>query len=257
MFKNTLVEVMMINDVPYFNPYHVGTCLGLSNSTVRDYVAVMNDKQVIKLKNSDVDNLDIRKLNNAGENFLTESGLYKLMFKSNKKQAEEFQDWVTDEVLPQIRQTGMYLSQKERLQLDLFSDDKLTVVQAHKQLVQLETIPLLEQLEEQKEDVKFSKAIGDCQTLITITELANILKQNGVNIGGKRLFDWLRNNGYLVKQQGKRRNLPTQKSLELGVLQLVEKPYPHPNGNMEISKTAKVTPKGQKYFIQKFLNGSV
>ena len=89
-----------------FNPYHVGECLGIKN--VRDNLMNMNEKQVIKLTNSDVGNTDIRKLNNAGENFLTESGVYKLIFKSRKEEAERFQDWVTDEVLPSIRQTGEY-----------------------------------------------------------------------------------------------------------------------------------------------------
>ena len=91
-----------------FNPYHVGECLELSDSAVRNYLAKMNEKQAVILKNSDVRDKDIRKLNNAGEKFITESGVYKLVFKSRKPNAEAFTDWVTDEVLPTLRKTGSY-----------------------------------------------------------------------------------------------------------------------------------------------------
>lgn len=253
MFKNVVVEMIVLNGIPYFNPYHVGVCLGLSASTVRDYVANMNDRQVRKLKNSDVENTDIRKLNNAGENFLTESGVYKLIFKSNKEQAEEFQNWVTDDVLPMIRQTGSYISEKERLQLKLFSDDKGIVVDAHKKLIQLETKPLLERLEEQAPDVAFAKAIGKSSTLISVAELSNLMSQNGVEMGRNRLFEWLRVNGYLVKQKGPRRNLPTQRAIDLGILKMIEDPAKDYHGNPVINKTTMVTPKGQQYFLNKFL----
>ncbi|HBC2028996.1 TPA: hypothetical protein I9Z65_000511 [Clostridium perfringens] len=109
IFENKLVEVFEWNGQALFNPYHVGECLGISPEGVRKAITRMSNKQVIKLKNSDVTIGNIRKLNNAGENFLTESGVYKLIFKSKKKEAERFQDWVTDEVLPQIRKTGGYI----------------------------------------------------------------------------------------------------------------------------------------------------
>ncbi len=300
IFKNVIVEMLVIEGIPYFNPYHVGMCLGLSDSTIRDHVAGMNEKQVKKLKNSDVDNSDIRRLNNAGENFLTEAGLYKLIFKSNREQAEQFQDWVTDEVLPQIRQTGSYLSPMERLRLDLFSDDKTVVVQAHKRLLALETTPLLEQIEEQAPKVAFADAIAGSRldlfsddktvvvqahkrllalettplleqieeqapkvafadaiagsdTLIYISDLAKLLAQNGVDTGPNRLFDYLRDNGYLIKRYGETRNLPTQRSIELGILQLVETLGSKPNGEKVIRRKSMVTPKGQVYFLNKFL----
>lgn len=254
MFKNVVVEMVVLNGIPYFNPYHVGVCLGLSNSTIRDHIANMNSKQVVKLTNSIVDNTDFRKLHNTGENFLTESGVYKLIFKSNKEQAEEFQNWVTDDVLPMIRQTGVYISEKERLQLKLFSDDKGVVVDAHKKLIQLETKPLLEQLEEQAPEVAFAKAIGKSSTLISVAELSNLMSQNGVEIGRNRLFEWLRANGYLVKQKGPRRNLPTQRAIDLGVLKMIEDPAKDYHGNPVINKTTMVTPKGQQYFLNKFLS---
>ncbi len=118
IFEGHEVEVLEIKGQVLFNPYHVGACLDLAESSVRNYLAKMNNKQTVKVKNSDVldkdtrnsdvHNLHIRKLNNAGENFLTESGVYKLVFKSRKPNAEEFTDWIADEVLPALRKTGSY-----------------------------------------------------------------------------------------------------------------------------------------------------
>ena len=107
IFENKQVEVFELNGQVLFNPYDVGNCLDLTDSSVRMAIKEMNMKQVVKLKNSDVNSIDIRKLNNAGENFLTESGVYKLIFKSRKPNAEKFQDWVTGEVLPSIRKHGV------------------------------------------------------------------------------------------------------------------------------------------------------
>ena len=108
IFQGHEVEVFELNGVVLFNPYHVGMCLELNGEAVRKAMSRMNDKQVKKVRNSDVTNSLIRKLNNAGENFLTESGVYKLIFRSRKPNAEAFTDWVTDEVLPSIRRTGGY-----------------------------------------------------------------------------------------------------------------------------------------------------
>jgi len=127
VFQNTEVEIFELGGAVYFNPYHVGACLGMNRDAVRQHLSQMNDKQAILLKNSDVNLTHIRKLNNAGEKFLTEAGVYKLIFKSRKEEAEKFQDWVTDEVLPQIRKTGSY-SAKTKVQA---SDDvKLMNAQA-------------------------------------------------------------------------------------------------------------------------------
>lgn len=108
IFEGHEVEVFELNGEILFNPYHVGVCLDMATGTVKDHMSKMNKKQVIKVKNSDVGLTDFRKLNNAGENFLTESGVYKLVFKSRKPNAEKFTDWVTDEVLPTLRKTGSY-----------------------------------------------------------------------------------------------------------------------------------------------------
>lgn len=124
IFEGREVEAFEFNGEVLFNPYHVGICLELSESAVRNYLAKMNKKQAVVLKNSDVRNKDtrnsdvrsihFRKLNNAGEKFLTESGVYKLVFKSRKPNAEKFTDWVTDEVLPTLRKTGSYEMPKKK-----------------------------------------------------------------------------------------------------------------------------------------------
>ena len=110
VFEGNNVEVFNWEDKVLFNPRDVGKCLELTDSAIRMAISKMNKNQVIKLTNSDVKDFDFRKLNNRGENFLTESGVYKLAFKSNKKEAEHFTDWIADEVLPSIRKTGNYIS---------------------------------------------------------------------------------------------------------------------------------------------------
>lgn len=115
IFENKEVEVFEFEGKVLFNPRHVGECLNLTDSAVKMAVLKMNNNQVLKLTNSEVKNIDFRKLNNRGENFLTENGVYKLIFKSTKKEAEKFQDWVADEVLPQVRKTGGYISTNENM----------------------------------------------------------------------------------------------------------------------------------------------
>lgn len=107
-FEGKEIEVFEFEGRILFNSKDVANCLDIKN--INENIRLMNEKQVVKLRNSDISSTDIRKLNNAGENFLTESGVYKLIFKSRKEEAEKFQDWVSDEVLPQIRQTGAYIT---------------------------------------------------------------------------------------------------------------------------------------------------
>lgn len=110
IFEGHEVEIFELNGQVLFNPYHVGKCLELGDSAVRKAIGNMTEKQVIKLKNSDVKESNIPKLNNAGEKFLTENGVYKLVFKSHKPNAEDFTNWIADKVLPIIRKTGGYVN---------------------------------------------------------------------------------------------------------------------------------------------------
>lgn len=244
-FENKSVEAFELNGHALFNPYHVGECLEISPEGVRKAITRMSYKQVIKLTNSDVTNCNIRKLNNAGENFLTESGVYKLIFKSHKKEAEKFQDWVTDEVLPTIRKTGGYIGNAEEMSEEEIMAKALMVAQR--------TIENKSKLiEELKPKAIFADAVSSSQTSILVGELAKILKQNGINTGGTRLFSWLRENGYLIKRRGTDYNMPTQKSIDLGLFEIKETNVVHSDGHVSISKTPKVTGKGQVYFVNKF-----
>lgn len=252
VYENKQVEVIEWNGQALFNPYHCGECLELNESSVRNHLSKMNSKQAVLLKNSDVLNVDIRKLNNAGEKFLTESGVYKLIFKSKKKEAEKFQDWVTDEVLPQIRKHGMYA--KDEL---LDNPDLLIQVATQLKKEREEKRLLQEKIQEDKPKVLFADAVSASHTSILVGELAKILKQNGVDIGQKRFFEWLRGNGYLIKRHGTDYNMPTQKSMDQGLFEIKETSITHADGHISISKTPKVTGKGQVYFINKFKESEI
>ena len=149
IFEGHEVEVLEVEGQVLFNPYHVGECLELGDSAIKMAVSKMNDKQVVKLTNSKVNKSDFRKLHNTGENFLTESGVYKLVFKSHKPEAEKFSDWVTDEVLPTIRKTGGYVNNDE-----LFIDTYLPYADESTKLIFAQT---LKTVREQNETIKQQK----------------------------------------------------------------------------------------------------
>lgn len=252
-FENKSVEVFEWNGQVLFNPYDCGDCLGLEKSSIRNYLAEMNEKQSIVLTNSKVLNTDIRKLANRGEKFLTESGVYKLIFKSKKKEAEKFQDWVTDEVLPSIRKYGAYMTENT-LEKALTSPDFLIQLATNLKEEQEKRKLLEEEKERNAPKVIFADAVSTSHTSILIGELAKLMKQNGIDTGEKRLFKWLRDNGYLIKRKGTDYNMPTQKSLELKIIEIKERTINNPDGSIRITKTPKITGKGQQYFINKFLN---
>lgn len=150
IFEGHEVEVLEFEGQALFNPYHVGECLELGESAVKMAVSKMNDKQVVKLTNSKVNKSDFRKLHNTGENFLTESGVYKLVFKSHKPNAEKFTDWITDEVLPTIRKTGGYVNNDE-----LFIATYLPYADDSTKLIFAQT---LKTVREQNETIRQQKA---------------------------------------------------------------------------------------------------
>ena len=251
IFEGHEVEAFELKGQVLFNPYHVGECLELNGDAVRKAMSRMNEKQVLKITNSDVTNNHIRKLNNAGENFLTESGVYKLVFKSRKPNAERFTDLVTDEVLPSIRKHGMYAVD------DLINDPDLAI-KAFMALKEEKTRNKMLQADNERMRPKeiFADAVATSQTSILIGDLAKLLKQNGVETGQKRFFEWLRENGYLIKRKGADWNMPTQKAMERGLFEVKESAVNNPDGSVRINKTTKVTGKGQQYFINKFLGTS-
>ena len=179
--------------------------------------------------------------------FVNESNLYKVIFQSRKPEAEKFTEWVTAEVLPTIRKHGMYATQ------DLLDNPDLAI-ETFKQLkAEREKRKMLEShIEEQKPKVLFAESVETASSTILIGDLAKIIKQAGYDIGQKRLFGWLRDNGYLIKH-GDSYNMPTQKAMDLKLFEIQERSIISPHGNPKIIKTTKVTGKGQIYFLNKLV----
>lgn len=183
---------------------------------------------------------------------INESGLYSLILSSKLPKAKQFKHWVTGEVLPTIRKHGGYLTQ-EKMEEALLNPDVLIKLatqlkserDARKQAEQL--------IESQKPKVIFAEAVSASKTSILVGELAKILRGNGIPIGQRRFFQWLRENGYLIKRKGTDYNMPTQRSMELGLFEIKEGSYVNGDGVNVITKTPKITGKGQNYFINKFL----
>lgn len=180
---------------------------------------------------------------------ITESGLYALIFGSKLDSAKRFKHWVTSEVLPSIRKHGVYA-------VDELINNPEMAIKAFTALKEEREKNRLLQAENNRMKPKeiFADAVATSKTAILIGDLAKILKQNGIETGQKRLFEWLRNNGYLMKY-GNSRNMPTQQYMEQGLFEIKESTVNNPDGSVRINRTTKVTGKGQQYFINKFLGG--
>lgn len=187
---------------------------------------------------------------------IPEGDIYRLVIKSHLPNAEKFETWVFDEVLPSIRKTGGYIAGQETM-----TDDELlanAVLVAQRKIAERDKV--IQQQEEKIEEMKpkaiFADAVSASETSILIGDLAKLLRQNGVEIGQKRLFEWLRNNGYLIKRKGSDWNMPTQRSMEMGLFEIKETHHIDGNGCNITKRTPKTTGKGQVYFINKFLGES-
>lgn len=185
--------------------------------------------------------------------FIPEPDLYRLVFGSKLPTAEKFTDWVTTEVLPSIHKHGAYMT-PETLQAAILNPD--TMIQLCQQLKteQDQRKALDKQAKADRPKVLFADAVSTAKTSILIGELAKLLKQNGVDVGQNRLFDWLRSNGYLIRRCGSDYNMPTQRAMELGLFEIKETSIAHSDGHTTVNKTPKVTGRGQQYFVNKFLD---
>ena len=180
--------------------------------------------------------------------YIQENVFYKLCMKANNEVARKFQDRVCDEILPSIRKYGMYATD------ELLDNPDLIIKMATKlKEEKAKNKELEDKMKENKPKVLFADSVETSKNTILIGELAKIIKQNGVDIGQKRLFTWLRDNGFLIKREGTDYNMPTQKSMELELFEIKETAVTHSDGHISINKTPKVTDKGQVYFINKFL----
>ena len=186
--------------------------------------------------------------------FIPESDLYRLVFSSKLPTAEKFTDWVTSEVLPTIRRHGMYATPDTVEKMLADPDTTIKLLETIKQ-ERAARLALEAQAEADKPKVLFADAVSASHTSILVGDLAKLLRQNGVEIGQNRLFSFLREKGYLCSQ-GERYNLPTQRSMDRGWFQVKETTINQPNGSVRITRTVKVTGKGQQYFINLFLSGA-
>ena len=183
---------------------------------------------------------------------INESGLYSLVLSSKLPTARKFRRWVTSEVLPSIRKTGGYIAGQKELSPAELMAKALLVAQKTLGERQAHIAELEAENTANKPKVIFADAVSASERSILVGELAKLLRQNGVEIGQNRLFDWMRQNGFLIRRQGTDYNMPTQKAMEMGLFEIKETSVVHSAGNVTINKTPKVTGKGQVYFINRF-----
>lgn len=184
---------------------------------------------------------------------INESGLYNVILRSDKPEAKPFRKWVTSEVLPSIRKHGAYMT-PETLQAAILNPDYLLRIATALKEETDRRRALEEKISADAPKVLFSDSVAASGATILVGELAKILRQNGVDMGERRLFEWMRNSGYLIRRKGTDYNMPTQYSMELGLFQIKETVVNHSSGYTTVNKTPKITGKGQTYFINKFLS---
>ena len=236
-FENHEVRSLLINSEPWFVGKDVAEVLGYAKPL--NAIAQHVDKDD-SLKQGLTDSLGRQQKTI----FVNESGLYALIFGSKLESVQKFKRWVTSEVLPALRKTGQY-------QVKELSGQELMA----KALIEAQSVLAAKdkQIEEMKPKALFADAVATSHTSILVGELAKILKQNGIDMGQKRLFAWLREKGFLIKRKGTDYNMPTQKAMDLGLFEIKEGSYVNGSGVNITTKTPKVTGKGQQYFINKFL----
>lgn len=246
IFNNTEfgeIRTAEIEGKPYFMATDIAKALGYTNpnKAINDHCrAITKCATPISGKMQEV-------------NFIPEGDVYRLIARSKLPQAEKFEKWVFDEVLPSIRKTGGYIAGQEHM-----TDDELlanAILVAQRKIAERDKVIQAQNdtITELKPKAVFADAVSSSKTSILIGDMAKLLRQNGIEIGQKRLFDWLRNNGYLIKRKGSDWNMPTQRSVEMGLFEIKESTHLDGNGCNITTKTSKVTGKGQVYFINKFL----
>lgn len=246
IFKNQAfgeIRTVTIENEPWFVGKDVAQVLGYGDTAqaIRKHVDA-EDKGVVEMTTP------------GGVQPLTtinESGLYSLVLSSKLPTAKEFKRWITSEVLPTIRKTGGYVANDDLfIQTYLPNADEATTMMLRSTLATMRSLNA--KIEADKPKVLFADAVSASQTSILVGELAKLIRQNGVDIGQNRLFEWMRENGYLVRRTGRDYNMPTQKAMELGLFEIKETVVSHADGHTDIKKTPKVTGKGQVYFVNKF-----
>lgn len=242
-FDGCTVRTLVSDNEPYFLGRDVAEVLEYANTAkaIRDHV-------------DDEDKLTER-IVLSGQNreviFINESGLYSLILGSKLPTAKKFKRWVTHEVLPAIRKHGAYMTDQKAASIVTDKGSLADLLQQAAEQLKRKDI----QIEQMKPKALFADSVAASDTTILIGELAKIIRGNGVDIGANRLFRWLREHGYLISRKGSDYNMPTQKSMELGLFKIIERTINQSDGSSRICKTTKVTGKGQQYFVNKFVVG--
>ena len=245
-FNGQQVRTVTINDEPYFVGKDVATILGYKKPENAIANHVEDEDKTTTLIQGTGSNYKSKSV------IINESGLYALILSSKLPTAKEFKHWVTSEVLPAIRKHGAYMTDEKAFNVIHNADGLADLLQQAADQLKAKDI----QIAEMKPKALFADAVSTSNSSILIGQLAKILRQNGVNIGQNRLFAWMRKNGYLGTR-GSNRNIPTQRSMELGLFKTKETVINHSDGHTTVNITTKVTGKGQQYFINKFLNAPV
>lgn len=233
------VRTTTINNEPWFVGKDVAQVLGYNNTRDALHKHVdSEDKNTVAFHDGTS--------GNPNQTIINESGLYSLILSSKLPGAKKFKHWITSEVLPSIRKHGGYIAGQEEMSGEelmakalLFADRKIKEQN--------------QQIAEMKPKALFADSVAASSSSVLIGELAKILRQNGVDTGEKRLFEWMRNSGYLIRRKGTDYNMPTQRSMEMKLFEIKETVVGHASGHTTVNKTPKVTGKGQQYFINLFL----
>lgn len=238
------IRTIQQNGEPWFVGKDVADILGYQNGS-RDVNRHVDEDDRQNYQNGTFES-------NRGLTIINESGLYSLILSSKMPKAKEFKRRVTSEVIPAIRKTGGYIAGSENMtDAEIMAKAVLvaqsTIRQRDQRIKELES-----DVAAAKPKVLFADAVSASDSTILIGDLAKLIKQNGHPIGQKRLFNWMREQGYLIKRAGADYNSPTQRAMELGLFKIKETAISHSDGHVSVSKTTKVTGKGQQYFINKF-----
>lgn len=238
------VRTVEVDREPFFVGKDVADILGYQNGS-RDINRHVDeeDRHKIMLFDGNQDKETI---------VINESGLYSLVLSSKLPTAKRFKRWVTSEVLPAIRKTGGYIGGAENMTEAEIMARAVLIGQRTIEEQKRKIDNLQEEIDVNRPKVLFADAVSASHTSILVGELAKILRGNGCNIGQNRLFERLRNDGYLMKC-GTSKNIPTQRAMEMGLFEIKEGSYINGSGVNVITKTTKVTGKGQTFFVNKFL----
>lgn len=236
-FNNLQVRTVLIENEPWFVAKDVADILEYSDTQAMTRRLDKEDIMTDKLSGM-----------NMKSTIINESGLYEAIIGSKKKDARKFKRWITHEVLPRIRKHGAYMTDSKAQ--DVLNGSGLAdlLLQAGQQLKEKELI-----ITEMKPKALFADSVATSQSSILVGHLAKLLRQNGYEIGQNRLFERLRNQAWLSNRKGEDWNMPTQKSLDRGFFEIKETTHNNADGSVRITKTPKVTGKGQIYFVNKFL----